>query len=192
MRTTIFVATACLAATLAACGPSRQERAPDATAAASAPAQEPAAPSTPSLGVTLVGDGWTGAAIPPGQQCNLDGGDGATPPIRVVGLPPGTAEVLVAYNDLDYEPLSTDGGHGVIAYSARPGEMVLQPVRGMTSRMPRGVRVASPAKSTGRYASPGYLPPCSGGAGHRYVAEVTAVDAAGNVLAMAELPIGVY
>ena len=185
-----LIAVACAAALLTACAAKVE---PEAEAKAEpVAAQEPAQPVTPQLNLAFAGGGWDGVTVPSGQQCRLDGGDGATPPIRVAGLPAGTSEVVVSYNDLDFEPLSTDGGHGVIGYVARPGEMVLQPVRGMSSRLPRGVRVVSPARSTGRYASPGYLPPCSGGAGHRYVAEVEARDASGAVLAEGVIPLGAY
>ncbi|WP_244888459.1 hypothetical protein [Roseovarius tolerans] len=40
-----------------------------------------------------------------------------------------------------------------------------------------------PARSRGDYASPGYLPPCSGGRGNRYTVDLRAIDKAGKVLA---------
>ena len=38
------------------------------------------------------------------------------------------------------------------------------------------------AKSTGKYASPGYLPPCSGGRGNLYTVDLKAIDGQGKVL----------
>ena len=48
------------------------------------------------------------------------------------------------------------------------------------------------ASATGAWKSPGYLPPCSGGRGNRYVAVVKAVDADRKVLAKAKIKLGRY
>ncbi len=146
------------------------------------------------LTLSLADPAWTGEAIPDGHQCRKFGGSQPmTPAIKVAGLPAGTVEVLVEFNDADYQPLSYDGGHGKIAYAVKgPGEAVLPAVPGHTNEMPAGVRVAAKNHATGDYATPGYLPPCSGGRDHRYFAEVKALDAAGEELAEGEITIGRY
>lgn len=136
---------------------------------------------------------WNGKAVPKGQQCPFYGGHGATPPMRVTGIPRGAAWLYVAFNDRDYPPLSRDGGHGVIGFPVHGHRATLPPVPGMRPRrLPGGARVISAARATGKLASPGFLPPCSGGKGHRYMADVKAVSARGRVLAEVRVPIGRY
>lgn len=126
---------------------------------------------------------WDGKKVPAGQQCALHGGNGATPPMQISGVPQGAAWIVVAFNDKSYQPLSRNGGHGTIAWPAKAGTVMLQPVPGMTARLPHGAQVIAAAKSTGQYASSGYLPPCSGGRGNKYTADISVVDGAGKVIA---------
>ena len=135
---------------------------------------------------------WTGGAVPAGQQCKLHGGNGSTPPMKVSGLPAGTAGILVEYDDKTYKPLSRGGGHGSLLYPASGTSATLRAVPGMTNRLPGGVRVHKPAKSKGEYASPGYLPPCSGGRGNRYTATLKPISAQGKVLDSVTITIGKY
>lgn len=135
---------------------------------------------------------WDGKRIPAGQQCPLDGGKGATPPIKVAGLPKGTAMVVVAFSDRDYPPLSRAGGHGTIGFAVKGTTATLPAVPGMTGKLSGGARVMAAAKSTGAYASPGYLPPCSGGQNHRYLADISAVAADGKPLETIKIAIGNY
>ena len=135
---------------------------------------------------------WDGKTVPAGQQCRIDHGTGATPPMAVKGLPPGTAQIVVAYNDRDYPPLSRNGGHGTLGFAVSGSAATLPAVPGHTKKLPAGITVVARAKSTGDYASPGYLPPCSGGKGHRYFAVVTAVDAAGKALDQTTVELGKY
>ena len=135
---------------------------------------------------------WDGQRVPTGQQCRLFGGRGATPPMEVAGIPAGTAWIVVAFNDRDFAPLSTCGGHGTIGFPARGTKMTLPAVPGMTAQLPGGAVVVAAARSTGDYASPRYLPPCSGGRGNRYFAEVSAMDRANKVLATARVELGRY
>ncbi|WP_066818484.1 hypothetical protein [Frigidibacter mobilis] len=145
-----------------------------------------------AMTVTL-GAPWDGVKVPPGQHCKLDrGGKGATPPMTVKGLPSGTAQIVVAYNDRDYPPLSKKGGHGTIGFAVSGQTAQLPPVPGHTKKMPAGAVVVARAKSEGNYASAGYLPPCSGGKGHRYFAVVSAVDAAGKTLEEVTVELGKY
>lgn len=143
------------------------------------------------LSVTL-GGGWDGKKVPPGQQCTLYGGKGATPPMKVTGLPDGTARVIVEYNDRDYRPLARRGGHGVISYPVQGASADLYSVPGLKRKLPGGAVVVSKARSEGDFASDGYLPPCSGGRGHRYFADLKAVDKGGRVLDKTRVEIGRY
>ncbi|MEL6452520.1 MAG: hypothetical protein AAFQ19_14785 [Pseudomonadota bacterium] len=135
---------------------------------------------------------WDGKTVPAGQQCVLFGGKGGTPPFQATGIPDGTVWLIVQYNDRNYKPLSRNGGHGTIGYAVSGSSAKLPAAPGMTTKMPRGVQVVAAAKSSGDYASPGYLPPCSGGRGHSYEAEVRAVDANGKVLDKTRMKLGKY
>ena len=135
---------------------------------------------------------WDGKKVPSGQQCNLFGGKGATPPMVVSGLPKGTVWVAVAYNDRDFGPLSRNGGHGTIGFPVKGATAKLPAVPGMTDKLPGGAKVLAKAKSTGEYSSTGYLPPCSGGRGHRYMADVLALGADGKTLEKVTIEIGRY
>jgi len=135
---------------------------------------------------------WNGKTVPAGQQCTLHGGNGATPPFQVTGLPADTVMVVVEYNDKSYRPLSTKGGHGTIGYTVKGSSAKLPAVPGLTAKLPRGVRVIKAARGTGDYSSAGYLPPCSGGKGNKYEADVKAVNAAGKVTAKTKMALGRY
>lgn len=141
------------------------------------------------LAVTLKAP-WDGRLMPPGQQCRLFGGIGATPPLQVSGIPAGTAWIVVEFNDRNFAPLSSRGGHGIIAFPAKGTSMALPTVPGLTARLPGGAVVVAAAQTSGEYASAGYPPPCSGGRGHRYVADVKALDRANKVLATARAEVG--
>ena len=138
------------------------------------------------------GGGWDGKSIPAGQQCTLFGGAGSTPPMKVSNLPSGTSWIYVEYNDQDYSPLSRKGGHGIIGYPVSGSSADLYSVPGLKGKLPGKARIISPAKSTGKYASDGYLPPCSGGKGHRYFANVRAISSDGKLLEEKRVDIGRY
>jgi hypothetical protein len=97
--------------------------------------------------------------------------------LRVTALPDGTDAVLVAFNDLDWPPLATDGGHGVIRVAVASGADVVDvpPVPELReANLPAGVTIAG--HNRGR-APIGYRAPCGGGdKAHRYIAVVTAVS----------------
>ena len=139
-----------------------------------------------------LGAPWDGKRVPKGQHCTLHGGQGATPPMRVSAIPAGTVMLAVEYNDKSYAPLSSKGGHGVIGYPVKGNTADLPAVPGMTDKLPAGIRVISKARSTGQYASPGYLPPCSGGRGNDYRADVKAVGADGKVIEKVTVRLGRY
>lgn len=150
-----------------------------------------AAPAAAKMAVELLPP-WDGKNVPAGQQCKLDGGNGKTPPMTVSGLPTGTAWILVEYNDKSYAPLSTKGGDGSIGYKSSGSSAKLPAMPGMTDKLPGGAWVVKKARSTGNYASNGYLPPCSGGRGNNYSADVKAISAAGKVLEKVTVKIGRY
>lgn len=126
---------------------------------------------------------WDGKKVPAGQQCSLFGGNGSTPPMTVSGIPAGAVWIIGEFNDKSYSPLSSKGGHGIVAWPVKGSKAKLFAVPGMTAKLPNGARLIKAARSTGKYASKGYLPPCSGGRGNRYAVDIKAIDAKGNVLA---------
>ena len=129
------------------------------------------------LTVEFTDSAWDGATIPKGQQCKKFGGKGATPPLRVSNIPAEADAIVVEFNDLDFQPLSNKGGHGKIGFEIEigAGEAELMAVPGGTKKMPDGVWMVKKNRATGGWFSQGYLPPCSGGKGNRYVADVLAV-----------------
>ena len=67
--------------------------------------------------------------------------------------------------------LSSRGGHGIVGFEYAGGdEAVLPSVPGGTEETPAGTWIEKKNRATGAWKSPGYLPPCSGGRGNRYVA----------------------
>jgi hypothetical protein len=136
---------------------------------------------------------WDGATVPEGQHCPLQGGSGATPAIDVSGLPAGTTQVNLSFNDETYEPMN-NGGHGVLGFAVEAGatEVSLPSVPGATEEMPEGVTIAAENKTSGDFLTPGYMPPCSGGNGNTYSVDVIALDAAGAELGRERLQMGTY
>ena len=132
------------------------------------------------LVVTLTDPAWNGFQIPAGQQCSKFGGKGATPPLRIENIPTGADAIVVEFNYRDYQPLSDDGGHGKIGFRKEQGAKSadLPAVPGETDDMPEGAFLEARNRATGSYATSGYLPPCSGGNGHVYFADIKAVRTA--------------
>ena len=151
------------------------------------------------LSVTFADPAWDGKNIPDGQQCTLFEGKGATPALRVENIPAGANAIIVEFNDQDYRPLSRDGGHGKIGFWVQEGSpsAMLPSVSGETEDLPAAAFVEKPNRARGSYARPGYLPPCSGGGGHRYFAEVKAVrkgegEKKPEVLSKVKIQLGKY
>ncbi len=145
-----------------------------------------------ALDVQLTG-GWDGKTVPAGQHCTLQGGNGSTPPMTVSGIPGGATWLVLEFNDKDYRPLSTKGGHGILAYPVKGATTKIPALPGMTTKLPGGARVMKPSRAGGEFASPGYLPPCSNGRKNRYSVDVKAIDGAGKVLDKARnISIGRY
>ena len=166
---------------------------------ASTPAAKPAPAPVAGLKVSFADSAWNGEKIPDGQQCSKFWGKGATPALRVENIPARVNAIIVEFNDRDYPPLSDDGGHGKIGFWVSEGSSntVLPSVPGETDSLPEGSFVEEPNQATGSYATPGYLPPCSGGNDHAYFAIVKAVrkmkgEGKPKVLATTKIELGSY
>lgn len=149
------------------------------------------------LTVEFADPAWTGGKIPSGQHCKKFGGKGATPPLKVSGIPAEANAIVVEFNDKSYQQLSYDGGHGKVGFHITPGtgEAMLPAVPGGTSDMPDGVWLVKKNRARGAWSSPGYLPPCSGGKNNKYAAEVYAVVKNGDdydEVAEGEITLGRY
>jgi hypothetical protein len=163
-------------------------------ALAFAAAALPAIAQEPQLAITFTDTAWTGDTVPDGQQCPLQGGQGATPALHLANVPDGTAIIETAYNDETYQPMN-DGGHGILRFAVTPanGEVDLPSVPGNTAdNLPEGATVQAAARAEGDYASPGYLPPCSGGNGNTYSVTVKALDANETEIGQGKVTIGKY
>jgi hypothetical protein len=149
------------------------------------------------LSVTFTDPVWNGKRIPDGQHCKKFGGSGATPPLTVSNIPAEANAIVVEFNDKSYGKLSRDGGHGKIGFHITPGAstVMLPAVSGGTKSMPDGVWLVKKNRATGGWRSDGYLPPCSGGKGNKYEAEVYAVIVSGDdyeEIAEGEIKLGKY
>ena len=151
-----------------------------------------------NFSAALADPSWDGKELPAGQHCSKFGGKGAPPPLRVEGIPAGANAILVEFNDRSYHQLSTDGGRGKIAFELPAGaaSASLPAVPGETDSLPAGAVVHKRNRATGSYATAGYLPPCSGGRGNAYFADVLAVELADGkivrTLAKARVELGRY
>ncbi|WP_461516715.1 hypothetical protein [Porticoccus sp.] len=127
------------------------------------------------LQVSLADPSWDGFAIPEGQQCRKFGGDGATPRLLVSGIPEGANAVIVAFSDRSWL-LMNHGGHGMLGLwtGGLSDSVGIPAITGESFELPSGMFIEQPHRG-GRGAPGAYLPPCSGGRGHRYVAEAMAV-----------------
>lgn len=133
----------------------------------------PASTPLPALVVEFADPEWDGKTIPEGQQCAKEGGRGKTPPLRVKRIPPGANAILVEFNDLDDPKLDADGGHGIVGFwLSTLKNVVLKPLPAETLDLPEGTFVEVEHNGDGKLGA--YLPPCSGGKKHRYVARVVA------------------
>ncbi|UYN99115.1 MAG: hypothetical protein KIT02_14460 [Devosia sp.] len=139
-----------------------------------------------------IGAPWDGKTVPADQVCGLQGGDGSTPPFSISGLPAQTTAIQIEYNDISYVPMAFNGGHGVIEYAVSGEGADLPVLPAMTADLPPGASLVSAGRGSGQYASDGYMPPCSGGRGHRYQALVKAMGADGAVLESQRVEMGLY
>jgi len=148
---------------------------------------------TAALTATFVDPAWDGLTVPKGMQCARHGGPGAvSPALKVSKIPAGTVRLVLEFDDEDYGPLSSDGGHGKFAFAVPAGaaEVVVPSIpQGVTEGFPKGVTMLAGNRSG---IAPGYLPPCSGGRGHRYSITIRAMSAAGKPLGKRDVPMGRY
>ncbi|MGE4528748.1 MAG: hypothetical protein AB7D00_10315 [Rhodospirillaceae bacterium] len=151
-----------------------------AVAGCQAGGYKPVAEKLPVLKVSFADPAWDGKTVPKGQECSAYGGTAPkSPALRVAGLPEGTNAVIVEFNDHDAMDFSTDGGHGKIGYWVDGAPTAVLPgVPAAVASLPAPAFVEAGNRATGTFAAPGYLPPCSGGAGNRYFAIVKAVHKA--------------
>jgi hypothetical protein len=140
-------------------------------------------PNMVKLDAKFSNTNWNGKEIPDNQWCSLFGGNGSTPKIKLSNIPKGTNAIIMEVNDESYMPLSSNGGHGKIGFWIKKGSssVTLVSVQGETSEnLPKDTFIEASSQSTGKYATNGYLPPCSGGRGNLYSADIKAVYKAKN------------
>lgn len=142
-----------------------------------------------TLSLSLQGSGWDGRRIPADQVCSQFGGQGSTPPIMVTGIPEDATHLLLEINNWNVDSLSYRGGLGaiLIPHDGSPTRR-LPPVRGETAELNAGAEIFRPTRpelfginfsGEDHDDEIGYMPPCSGGQNHRYIAVVTAVKKPG-------------
>ncbi len=153
--------------------------------------------SAAELEASLLGDGWDGVWVPDSQVCQRFGGRGATPPMRIAGLPAGTTHIEVSFNDESFGPMD-GGGHGKLSFAVAAGQSVvdLPAVPGETDDLPDGVTKINGHRGADWSGTDGaYLPPCSGGRDNSYTASIRAVvqgDGGKRTLARTKIGIGRY
>lgn len=146
---------------------------------------------------TLADHTWKGDKIPDGRQCQKFGGHGTTPRIRVNNIPKASNAIVVEYSDTTYKAMD-NGGHGKIGYhiDKRMLEVTIPPIKVHTFDLPKSFFIVKPQQAPKWDKAGAYLPPCSGGKGNLYVAQVKAVHISnGKVdkeIATVEVNLGVY
>lgn len=128
------------------------------------------------LQVAFADAAWDGQSVPFEQRCRWAGGNGATPRLRVDNIPAGANALIVEFSDRSYFPMD-HGGHGVLGLWLGAGQssVTIPSVAGESDELPQGMFVERKHQGWLRGSGGAYLPPCSGGRGHRYYATVKAV-----------------
>lgn len=152
----------------------------------------------PKLDVQFASAAWDGKAVPKDGICQVHGGRGDTPELKVSGIPAGANAVIVEFSDRSFAPMD-NGGHGIIGWKIEPGATTatLKPVPGMTSKVADGTWIEGDNRSSNSPA-PGYRGPCSGGRGNTYEADVKAVykptkdGEEGKLLAKGRIRLGTF
>ncbi|MBV2134538.1 hypothetical protein KRX52_17305 [Pseudomonas sp. MAP12] len=128
------------------------------------------------LQVAFADPAWDGQTVPAGQRCRWAGGHGSTPRLLVSNIPSGANALVVEFSDRSYF-LMDHGGHGKIGLwlSGAPSSITIPSVAGESLELPVGMFVEKEHQGWLRGNGGAYLPPCSGGRGHRYYATVKAV-----------------
>jgi hypothetical protein len=142
---------------------------------------------------------WYDANIPQHRWCKKYDGTGKSPALFVRNIPKGANAIVVEFNDVSCNPLAYGGGLGAIRIKHHGGFAAYIPsVKTESHALPKGVykekRHNGYIQSSGvnypncdtdaNFSSYGeqdfrfgtaYLAPCSGGAGHAYIANVKAL-----------------
>lgn len=160
----------------------------------------PGSDKLPELKVSFADPLWNGEKIPASQVCSLYGGEASTPKLHVTNVPDGANAIIVEFNDRSYAPLSYNGGHGKIGFwlEEENDPVTLKSVPAESQALPNPAFIEADSRGRGRYAKPGYLPPCSGGKGNAYFAKIKAVYKAqdkaeqNKLLATGQIELGRY
>ncbi len=118
---------------------------------------------------------WGGKDVPDGQQCRRFGGKKArTPELMVMGIPMTADALVVEYGDKSWGSI---GAHGKIGYNIKLGTetIVIPSVPAHTFNLPEDFFLVDEHLAPHWDIAGAYLPPCSGGLGHRYYAVVKAI-----------------
>lgn len=128
-----------------------------------------------AMNVEIDDKSWDGKIVPEGQQCNRFGGKASTPPMLIKNLPEGTNLIVMSYSDID-APSMNNGGHGVLAYAVNnaASKLNIPSVPGHTFELPKGFTTIQAHLAPNWDTAGTYMPPCSGGGGHKYVVKVEA------------------
>jgi len=140
------------------------------------------AASVATLDLNFGDQAWTMNKIPAGQQCKKFGGNGSSPEIVVHHIPKDANAVIVEFSDRSWFPMN-HGGHGKlgIRLAANQTEVTIPSVHAETFDLPDNANLFIYSAHRGGRGAPGaYLPPCSGGRGNKYYADVKAVKQLGE------------
>lgn len=150
------------------------------------------------LGVSFADSSWSGKIIPNGQNCKHFGSNGSTPKLTVSNIPSGANAVIVEFSDRSYTPMD-NGGHGKVGiWTNGKSSITIPSVAGETKSVPNNMFIEAHHLGTHRGQAGAYLPPCSGGKGNTYYANVKAVYKAKNdkeesrLLGKGKIILGVY
>jgi hypothetical protein len=128
-----------------------------------------------TLEVAFVNSHWNGLTVPSQGRCKKCGGDGKSPSVVVRGIPDGANAVVIEFNDLNDDELSSEGGHGAIWVAAQNRyEVIIPSIPEETLKLPLGVFLESRHRSsTGQTGA--YLGPCACEERHTFVVVAKAV-----------------
>lgn len=154
--------------------------------------------SPSELKVSFIDISWDGEHIPEGQHCKKFGGNGSTPSLKIENIPLSSNAIIIEFSDRSFF-LMNHGGHGKIGIwlDEQHTSVVIPSVAGETTVVPDGLFIEKQHRGS-RGKEGAYLPPCSGGRGNRYYAEVKAVykdrknKKESKLLALGEIYLGEY
>lgn len=141
---------------------------------------------------------WDGKIIPEGQQCREFGGNGATPQISVMDIPPQANKLLLEFSDKTYKPCD-NGGHGIISYQIIPGteKIIVPSISGQTFKLPDRFSLVKEHCGAALGMDAGaYIGPCPG-IGNLYYVTIKALyespgKSTSHLLGVGRLDIGTY